>query len=298
MQLVYWNPTRKIGVRYVLKFLRHILMKKNAIARRAQLDNARSRAEVEASLRLHAEELARSNRDLEQFAYVSSHDLKEHLRMVGYYVELLGRHLDDKLDDKSRTYMRYIQDGSSLMQKMVGDLYCYAQVKKDFSPFQSIKSDDVVKDAIESLRPALQDALVTVRVPQPLPDVSGNYAQLLQLFQQVLANGIKFRRDDSPEVSIMAHEKSGKVTFSVKDNGIGMNPRYLERIFVIFQRLHSRQKYPGSGVGLSICKRIVEHHGGNIWVKSELGVGSTFFFSLPAAQADMEELVGEAKSGS
>lgn len=237
---------------------------------------------VEESLRKHAEELARSNRELEQFAYVSSHDLKEPLRMVRLYGELLNRHLGEQMDPVAGRYMRHLVEGAQRMQQMITDLLSYSRVGKELSPFAKISGARVVKSAIENLKAAMEESDVKIMV-KSLPEFYGHEGQMVQLFQNLIGNAIKFRRNGSPEILITSETVGDSYIFSVEDNGIGVDARYVDRIFLVFQRLHPLNQYPGTGIGLSICKRIVEHHGGRIWVESVAGKGSRFRFSIPRA---------------
>ena len=239
------------------------------------------RKAVEQSLRNYAEELARSNQELEQFAYVSSHDLKEPLRMVTVYVQMLQNHLQGKLDDRASEYLGYAVQGSRRMLALINDLLAYSRLGRETSPFETVSCDENVTAALQNLRTAIEESGAQVEV-SPMPEVYGNAGQITQLFQNLIANAIKFRGGQPPVIKVSAQKSDGEWLFSVADNGIGIQPRYLERIFVIFQRLHTAQKYPGTGIGLSICKKIVENHGGRIWVESNVGEGSVFHFTLPA----------------
>lgn len=238
------------------------------------------RKEVEASLRRHAEELARSNRELERFAYVSSHDLKEPLRMVTLYVQLLRSHLGTDLDAQAREYVRYVIEGAERMRSLISDLLAYSKVGKELTPFGEFEVKDALRSALDALGPSIDESRALVKVTS-LPKIVGSYSQVTQLFQNLLSNAIKFRTSETPPVvEICARNREGECAFSIKDNGIGIDPAYFKRIFVIFQRLHTSPRYPGTGIGLSLCQRIVENHGGRIWVESELGKGSTFYFTL------------------
>ncbi|MBY0370950.1 PAS domain S-box protein, partial [bacterium] len=242
------------------------------------------RRAVEQSLRMHAEELARSNRELEQFAYVSSHDLKEPLRMVTVYVQMLQNHLSGKLDDQAAEYLNYAVQGSRRMLALINDLLSYSRLSKEVAPFTSVSCGEGIQTAVQNLRAAIEETGAQIDIA-PLPRVLGIQSQISQLFQNLISNALKFRADRPPLISVTAKEDGEFWVFSVIDNGIGIQPRYLDRIFVIFQRLHTAQKYPGTGIGLSICKKIVENHGGRIWVESSIGNGSAFHFTLPRAVA-------------
>ncbi|MGA1823211.1 MAG: ATP-binding protein [bacterium] len=242
---------------------------------------ARKIAEKELASR--AEELARSNSELQQFAYVASHDLQEPLRMVVSYMQLLSNKYKGKLDNDADDYIYYAIDGSMRMQKLIKDLLAYSRVGtkgKDFKPTESIIALD---EAVSNLQAAIKEthAIIT---HDALPKVIADNSQLVQLFQNLLSNAIKFRGEKPPCIHISAEKKISEYIFSVQDNGIGINTKYAGRIFAVFQRLHSRSEYPGTGIGLAICKKIVERHGGTIWVESESGKGSIFNFTIPNQQ--------------
>jgi PAS domain S-box-containing protein len=224
--------------------------------------------------------LDRSNRDLEQFAYVASHDLQEPLRMVASFTQLLAQRYEGQLDEKAQTYIHYAVDGATRMQRLINDLLTYSRVSTQGRLFEPTDSHSVLGEALLNLSTAIEvsGAIVT---NDDLPTVHADPTQLLQVFQNLIANAIKFRGKDSPHVHVSAREEGGEWLFSVKDNGIGIDAHHSDRLFVIFQRLHTRQEYPGTGIGLALCKRIVERHGGRIWFESEPGVGSTFCFALP-----------------
>jgi PAS domain S-box-containing protein len=232
--------------------------------------------------RQREDELRRSNAALEQFAYVASHDLQEPLRMVASYTELLGQRYQGKLDEKADKYIYYAVDGARRMQQLVADLLSFARIGSQGKPMIPVDSAAVVSAVIEVLCEPIESAAATIEVG-PLPWVTADEGQLRRLFQNLIGNAIKFRGDTPPRVAIDAEQKHDLWQFSVKDNGIGIDMQYAERIFQMFQRLHGRGEYPGNGIGLSLAQRIVERHGGKIWLESEPHVGSTFFFTLPAA---------------
>ncbi len=227
-----------------------------------------------------AQELARSNSDLESFAYVASHDLQEPLRMVSSYTQLLGERYRGKLDSEADEFIGYAVDGATRMQALIQDLLNYSRVARKAVQMEAVDCTVVLARALNNLEVAVRESGAEVSTGG-LPVVKGDASQLAQLFQNLIGNAIKFRGPEQPAVRISA-ELNGDWTFCVRDNGIGMDPRQQERIFGMFQRLHTRQEYPGTGIGLAVCKRVVERHGGRIWVESEAGKGSSFFFTLPA----------------
>jgi light-regulated signal transduction histidine kinase (bacteriophytochrome) len=217
---------------------------------------------------------------LEQFAYAASHDLQEPLRTVSGYVQLLQRRYDDKLDQDARDFIGYAVSGVVRMQQLIDDLLAYARVGtrgKSFAPFAA---EAALAAAVANLQMKIRDtgAIVT---HDALPEVVGDEMQIAQLFQNLIDNGLKFRSAETPHIHVTAQEKDGDWVFAVRDNGIGINPKYFDRIFKIFQRLHTIDRYPGSGIGLAVCERIIHRHRGKIWVESELDKGTTFYFSLP-----------------
>jgi PAS domain S-box-containing protein len=247
----------------------------------AVLRDSTERQRTEEALARQAAELARSNSDLEQFAYVASHDLQEPLRMVASYTQLLGRRYADRLDDDAREFIGYAVDGVTRMQSLINDLLAYSRVGTRGDEFAETDTSAVLARVLATLGAAIEenDAVVSF---DALPTIRADAGQLAQLFQNLIANAIKFRRPEvAPRVHIGAERQERGWLFSVRDNGIGIGPEYADRIFVIFQRLHSRSEYPGTGIGLSICKKIVERHGGEIRMESTPGEGTTFLFDIP-----------------
>jgi signal transduction histidine kinase len=227
-----------------------------------------------------AADLTRSNKELEQFAYVASHDLQEPLRMVTSYTQLLAQHYEGHLDDKASKFMNYVINGAVRMQQLINDLLTYARVNTQGKTPEPTDSHSVLGEALRNLEGAIQESHAIV-TNDDLPTVCVDAGQLLQVFQNLISNAIKFRGEDSPRVHVSARDLGEQWVFSLEDNGIGIESQYKDQVFVIFQRLHSRQEYPGTGIGLAVCKTIVERHGGKIWLESEPGRGSTFFFTVP-----------------
>jgi len=238
----------------------------------------RKRAEEERERLLH--ELERSNAELQQFAHVASHDLQEPLRMVASYTQLLEKRYKDKLDADAGEFIAYAVDGAKRMQNLIQGLLSYSRVGSRAKPLQPTECESVFEQALANLKLTIDESGAEV-THDPLPRVMADETQLIQLFQNLLANAIKFRDEKQPRIHVSAKEDTNECLFSVSDNGIGISPEYFDRIFVIFQRLHGREEYPGTGIGLSVCKRIVERHGGRIWVESQPGEGSTFCFTIP-----------------
>jgi len=240
------------------------------------------RRRAEQMLARYAEELERSNAELEQFAYVASHDLQEPLRMVASFTQLLGRRYRGKLDQDADEFISFAVDGANRMQHLINDLLAYSRVGTRGKPLVPTDCNAVFKQARDNLAKAVEETS-TVIYQAPLPVVLGDEVQLLQVFQNLIANAIKFRGPDSPQIQVTADRQGTDWVFAIRDNGIGIAPEHQERIFSIFQRLHQRSEYPGTGIGLAICKKVVERHGGRIWVESQPGKGSTFYFSIPEA---------------
>jgi PAS domain S-box-containing protein len=239
--------------------------------------------EIEARLRHSKDALERSNKELEQFAYVASHDLQEPLRMVASYTQLLERRYKDQLDDTAREFIAFAVDGANRMQRLINDLLAYSRVQTRAGEPELVELSHVLGQARANLATAIEEsgALVT---NDGLPAVMADPAQLLSVLQNLIGNAVKFHGEEPPHVHVSARERDGEVEISVRDNGIGIRKEHQERIFLIFQRLHNRKEYPGTGIGLALCKRIVERHGGRIWVESEEGGGATFTFTLPTGR--------------
>ncbi len=240
------------------------------------------RRRAEAELEERARDLARSNEDLEQFAYVASHDLQEPLRMVSSYVQLLARRYRGKLDGDADEFIAFAVEGVTRMQRLINDLLSFSRVGRRGKEFDRIEMMRVVALAESNLRAAIVESAAEITC-DPLPEVLGDEGQLTQLFQNLIGNAVKFRGTEPPRIHVSVRRESGEWVFAVKDNGIGIDPQYFERIFVIFQRLNAREDYPGTGIGLPLCKKIVERHGGRIWVESSPGQGTKVSFALPVA---------------
>ena len=235
-------------------------------------DEARERRSVE---------LKRSNDDLQQFAYVAAHDLQEPLRMVASYTQLLAQRYKGRLDSDADEFIAYAVDGAHRMQLLIGDMLAYCRVGTKGKEFHETSSEAALQQALLNLQGAIQESGGVV-THDPLPTVIADGAQLVQLFQNVVGNAIKYRSAELPRVHVSAKKNGGNEwIFSMQDNGLGIDPKYFEKIFVMFQRLHGREEFSGTGIGLTVCKKIAERHGGRIWVASEPGKGSTFYFALP-----------------
>ena len=239
------------------------------------------RREVEQRLRAAAAELSRSNTELEQFAYVASHDLQEPLRMVASYTQLLARRYAGRLDADADEFIRFAVDGAQRMQELIRDLLEYSRAGSRALRLQRVDVAALVDDIMHDLSAFETDGSVLL-TRDPLPTIMADATQLRLVFQNLIANGLKFHRAGASAcVHVSVDESDGAWWFHVRDNGIGIEPQYQERIFVVFQRLHTHAEYPGTGIGLAICKRIVERHGGTIRVDSQPGEGTTFSFSIP-----------------
>jgi len=239
-----------------------------------------ARKRDEEALKQKTTDLERSNKELEQFAYVASHDLQEPLRMVSSYTQLLAQRYEGQLDDKAKKYIDYAVDGAVRMQRLINDLLIYSRVGTRGKPFEPTDSHSVLGEVLRNLQATIEESQAII-TNDDLPTVRADASQFAQVFQNLIGNAIKFRLDSPPHIHVSARDQGHKWVFSVADNGIGIDPQYKDRLFAIFQRLHTKQEYPGTGIGLALCKKIVERHGGKIWFESEPGKGSTFFFSIP-----------------
>jgi PAS domain S-box-containing protein len=238
------------------------------------------RQRAQQALAEKARELARSNTELEQFAYVASHDLQEPLRMVSSYTQLLAKRYKGKLGPDADEFIEYAVDGAVRMQRLIQDLLAYSRVGTRRNEFEPTDCERVLGRVLVDLRVAIEECGAVV-THDPLPTLMADGTQLGQLLQNLIGNAIKFRNQEPPLVHVSTRRKDRHWIFSIRDNGIGIDPQYAERIFVIFQRLHKRGEYPGTGIGLAVCKKIVERHGGRIWVESNAEKGTTFYFTMP-----------------
>ena len=238
------------------------------------------RKQTEKELARRAEELARSNADLQQFAYVASHDLQEPLRMVASYTQLLAKRYHGKLDADADDFIAFAVDGAHRMQVLINDLLSYSRVGTRGKEFAPTNSESVLEEVLLNLKTAIEEAHAVIS-HDPLPTIPVDPTQLSQVFQNLIGNALKFHGPEPPSIHVSCQQEVSEWRFSVRDNGIGIEPQDADRIFVIFQRLHAGREYPGTGIGLAITKKIVERHGGRIWVVSEPGKGSTFTFTIP-----------------
>ena len=243
------------------------------------------------ALALRGAELARSNRELEQFSYIASHDLQEPLRMVASYTQLLEQRYGPQLDDDAREFLRFAQEGASRMRELINALLSYSRLDTQAQIFRPVSMDQVLTVALANLRESIAQGNASV-TRGPMPGVEGDPVQLGQVLQNLIGNAVKFHGPGTPHVHVEGSRRGPDWVISVRDDGIGIPPEYQEKVFVLFQRLHSREEYPGTGIGLSVCKKVVERHGGRIWVEStgRPGEGTTFFFALPVEQKSLPAL--------
>jgi PAS domain S-box-containing protein len=244
-----------------------------------------ARKHAEEELKMTVEELERSNTELQHFAYAASHDLQEPLRTVASFLQLLSRKYAGKLDEKADRYISFAVDGANRMSLLISDLLAYSRTGTAPRQFAAVDMESAARQAIANLKMSMEESKTSIVVGE-LPVVQGDDSLLVQLLQNLLGNAIKFRKkEEPPRILITARRKGKEWLLGVEDNGIGIDPQYHENIFTLFQRLHTREEYPGTGIGLAICRKIVERHGGRIWVESKPGEGSSFYFTLPAGQA-------------
>jgi light-regulated signal transduction histidine kinase (bacteriophytochrome) len=252
-----------------------------------------ARLQAEAALRdandeleRQARELMRSNAELQQFAYVASHDLQEPLRMISSYTQLLMRRYGDRFDEEAREFMDFVVDGAARMKQLIEDILAYSRVGTRTRELRPVSADTALAKALVNLRGSIEGCGAAV-THDKLPEVAADEAQLVQLFQNLIGNALKFKGEAPPHIHVGAAALPDAWEIAVRDNGIGIEPQYFERIFMVFQRLHSKGEYPGTGIGLAICKKVVDRHGGNIRVESRPGEGSTFYFTLPRRESNV-----------
>ncbi|MGE5457921.1 MAG: ATP-binding protein, partial [Methanococcaceae archaeon] len=245
-----------------------------------KLSDITEKQKFEEKLQHTLSDLERSNKELEQFAFVASHDLQEPLRMVSSYIELLAKRYGGQFDENADQYIEFAVDGTKRMQMLIHDLLEYSRVTSKGSQFTEVNLENVMKNVESNLEVAIKGSNAEI-IYEHLPVITADETQISQLFQNLISNAIKFRSNKDPQITIKSAEKNGELTIAICDNGIGIDPVSSQRIFEIFQRLHLRSEYPGTGIGLAVCKKIVERHHGRIWVESQPGAGSTFFFTIP-----------------
>jgi PAS domain S-box-containing protein len=246
------------------------------------LENITEKRQAEAQLEVYSKSLEESNKDLEQFAYIISHDLKEPLRMITSYTQLLKRRYSSSFDDSAHEFMEYVVDGAKRMNDLINDLLLYSRAGRDTDNKQSVEIDEIIYMVLNNLRMQIQETKADIIINPELPVVYCNKPQITALFQNLISNAIKYKKENVvPKIELKVEQKNNFWQFAIQDNGIGMKEEHLEIIFLIFQRLHNRNEYSGSGIGLAIAKRIVNSNGGEIWVESKIGEGSTFYFTLP-----------------
>ena len=275
------NGRRKDGSEFPIEIMLSPLESAEGILVTAAIRDISVRKRSEEHLVKTVAELKRSNDELQQFAYVASHDLQEPLRMVASYTQLLAKRYKGRLDSDADEFIAYAVDGSNRMQGLIKDLLAYSRAGTNGKALHKISSENALKEALTNLRATIEESGAVV-THDSLPAITMDETQLVQLFQNLVGNAIKYRTAEVPHVHVSAAKNGGNEwIFSVRDNGMGIDPQYFERIFIIFQRLHGREEFKGTGIGLAICKKIVERVGGRIWVESQPEKGSTFYFALP-----------------
>lgn len=254
------------------------------------IEDITARKQAEAALEEKARELARSNAELEQFAYVASHDLQEPLRMVASYVQLLARRYKGRLDADADDFINFAVDGASRMQLLINDLLAYSRVDRKGHLFENVDCGRVLGYVLTDLQMSIEQAQAVI-TSDVLPVVEGDMVQLIQVFENLLSNSLKFHREVPVRIHISVQHDENFWQFTVQDNGIGIEPVYWERIFLLFERLHDRASYSGTGIGLAITKKIIERHGGRIWVESQAGTGTQMIFTLPVRDEEIQNAI-------
>jgi PAS domain S-box-containing protein len=275
-----WRFLRRDGTEFDAELTFNTIALKGKRYFQAIIRDITERKQSAEQMKKLTQELERSNTDLAQFAYVASHDLQEPLRMVTSFVQLLQKRYQGKLDKEADDFISFAVDGASQMQKLINDLLKYSRVGTHGKTMEATNCNIVVTHALSNLRKVIKESGAVINIDH-LPTIKADYTQFVQLFQNLMSNAIKYHGEKQPEILLRAADKNDYWLFSIRDNGIGIDKEYIDKIFVIFQRLHAKDKYPGTGIGLSICKKIVERHGGRIWAESKPGRGSTFYFTIP-----------------
>lgn len=276
---------RKDGSRFAVEVGLSPIASKGEIVVLAAVTDITARLESEATIKQQAEDLKRSNHELQQFAYVASHDLQEPLRKVASFCALLAEEYAEQLDANAREYIDLAVDGAKRMQSLVQGLLAFSRVESQGQVLAPTEASGALRMALANLEASIEETGAVITYDE-LPGITADKSQFVRLFQNLIGNAIKYRGERTPEIHIGVKQRQNEYVFSVSDNGIGIEPEYQDQVFGIFKRLHSLGEYPGTGIGLAICRRIVDRLGGTIWVESNAGRGSTFYFSLPIAQTE------------
>ena len=276
-----YTALRKDGSTFpVIIYSSPIVYKYKSVGMRSIIIDITDQKKAEKELNNALEDLHRSNTELEQFAYIASHDLQEPLRTVASFTQLLQSRYQDKLDDEANEFINFAVDGATRMQGLINNLLTFSRIGTKGISFNPTDMNIVLENVLANIRQSTIEADAEI-TNDPLPVIIANDPQMTQILQNLISNAIKFRGKSSIHIHVSGENQPDKWVFSVRDNGIGIEPKHFEHIFIIFQRLHKRDEYEGTGIGLAVCKRIIHRHGGKIWVESELGKGSTFYFSIP-----------------
>ncbi len=274
------HAQRKDGSKFPVEVSLSPIDTKNGLLVTSSIRDISDRIKIQQELEQHVRELDRSNAELEQFAYVASHDLQEPLRVIASFAQLLGRRYQGKLDKDADEFIDYIVDGASRMQELINDLLTFSRISSKGKEFESTDCNVVLQRVLQDLKFAIAENKADVTW-DTLPTILADASQLGQLFQNLIGNAIKFHGEQAPCVRISVRQEADDWVFSVQDDGIGIEPKYADRIFLLFQRLHGKEEYKGTGIGLAICKKIVERHGGRIWLESQPDQGAIFKFTIP-----------------